>query len=85
MVTKMPGQPVKHKQLNPPFPPAAAATEKSRGCPMRSAQLNQRLQNGEPGKLLVAWLNSRPEVQAILAAPNLSAWRKGGYVDWEDE
>jgi len=43
---------------------------------------------------LVAWLNGLPEVQAVLAAqfhgqpivePNLSAWRKGGYHDWEEE
>ena len=40
----------------------------------------------------MAWLNSVPEVQAILAAQfggaqireqNLSEWRKGGYRDWE--
>jgi hypothetical protein len=57
-------------------------------------QLNQRLQNGEPGKQLVQWLNGLPEVQAVLAAQfhgqpiqkeNLSAWRKGGYQDWEEE
>jgi len=57
-------------------------------------QLNQRLQNGEQGKLLVQWLNGLPEVQAILSAqfngqpisePNLTAWRQGGYRDWEEE
>ena len=54
-------------------------------------QLNQRLRNGEPGALLVAWLNSLPEVQAVLAAEfggipvseqNLSQWRQGGYAAW---
>jgi len=40
----------------------------------------------------VAWLNSLPEVQAVLARDfegkaireqNLSEWRKGGYRDWQ--
>jgi hypothetical protein len=57
-------------------------------------QLNQRLQNGEQGKLLVQWLNGLPEAQAVLASQfggqpileqNLSAWKKGGYRDWEEE
>src|SRR5450432_1923852 len=54
-------------------------------------QLNRRLQNGEQGKKLVAWLNGQPEVQAIMTAEwegkplrqqNLSEWKKGGYRDW---
>ena len=54
-------------------------------------QLNRRLENGEKGGPLVAWLNSLPEVQAVLAAEfegkpireqNLSEWRKGGYKNW---
>jgi hypothetical protein len=54
-------------------------------------RLNQRLQDGEKARSLVAWLNSSPEVQAILAADfgakpirpqNLSEWRHGGYRDW---
>jgi hypothetical protein len=54
-------------------------------------QLNQRLLNAEPGKGLVEWLNSLPEVGKVLAAEfdghpmreqNLSEWRKGGYRDW---
>jgi hypothetical protein len=54
-------------------------------------QLNQRLLNGEPGKELVEWLNSLPEVGKVLAAEfdgqpmreqNLSEWKKGGYRDW---
>jgi len=57
-------------------------------------QLNQRLLDGEPGKTLIAWLNSLPEVQAILATQfngyaireqNLSEWRKGGYLAWLQE
>jgi hypothetical protein len=54
-------------------------------------QLNCRLQNGEQGKKLVGWLNSLPEVQAIVAMEfggkpireqNLSEWKQGGYPDW---
>src|ERR1700679_1065490 len=54
-------------------------------------QLNQRLNDGQSGRRLVAWLNSLPEVQRILVAefdgspintPNLSHWKAGGYEDW---
>ena|ERR1039458_8944758 len=54
-------------------------------------QLNRRLENGEKGGPLVAWLNALPVVQAVLAAvfdgqpireQNLSEWRKGGYKKW---
>jgi len=54
-------------------------------------QLNVRLHNGELGTQLVEWLNSLPEVQAILAAQfdgrpineqNLTEWKQGGYEDW---
>jgi len=57
-------------------------------------ELNQRLQNGEPGKPLLQWLNGLPEVQAVLAAQfdghpivkmNLSRWKQGGYLSWEAE
>ena len=53
--------------------------------------MNRRLDEGEPGKKLVAWLNSLPEVQAIVTAEfggkpireqNLSEWKQGGYRDW---
>ena len=55
-------------------------------------QLNRRLQDGEPGKRLLDWLNALPRIQEILAAQfggrsitkqNLSEWRRGGYLDWE--
>ncbi len=55
-------------------------------------ELNRRLDEGEPGKKLVAWLNGLPEVQAIVAAEfggksireqNLSEWKQGGYRDWQ--
>ena len=54
-------------------------------------RLNARLQNGEPGVKLVAWLNSLPDVQEVLEAwfndrpiteQNLSEWKQGGYQDW---
>jgi hypothetical protein len=55
-------------------------------------ELNQRLQNGEPGDRLLAWLNPRPEVQTILkeqfagvpiSKQNLHEWRAGGFAEWE--
>jgi len=55
-------------------------------------ELNRRLQDGEPGKQLLDWLNALPKIKAILAAQfggrpinkqNLSEWRWGGYLDWE--
>jgi hypothetical protein len=57
-------------------------------------QLNRRLDDGEPGVELVTWLNSLPEVQAVLKAefggrpinePNLTDWKNGGYRDWLDQ
>ena len=55
-------------------------------------QLNRRLDDNEPGKQLVAWLNSQAEVQAIITTEfggkpireqNLSEWKQGGYRDWQ--
>lgn len=55
-------------------------------------QINRRLQNGEEGKQIAEWLNTLPEVQALMAAefdgqpvnePNLSHWKLGGYRDWQ--
>ena len=55
-------------------------------------QLNRRLEQGERGGALAAWLNGLPEVQAVLAAEfagqpireqNLSEWRKRGYKKWQ--
>lgn len=55
-------------------------------------QLNRRMQDGEPGKELLDWLNALPKVQQVLAAQfggraiskqNLSEWKQGGYRDWE--
>ncbi|MDR3457939.1 MAG: hypothetical protein P4N60_10870 [Verrucomicrobiae bacterium] len=57
-------------------------------------QLNQRLDAGEPGKRLVAWLNELPAVRALLAAEfggipineqNLTNWKQGGFREWRVE
>jgi hypothetical protein len=57
-------------------------------------QLGQALHHGVPAVRLVAWLNSLPEVQAILARDfggqpinnqNLSKWKVRGYPDWLQE
>jgi hypothetical protein len=54
-------------------------------------ELNRRLQDGEPGVRLVAWLNGLPETQKILQVDfggrpineqNLSEWKAGGYREW---
>src|SRR5690349_20082492 len=54
-------------------------------------ELNHRLQDGEPGVRLVAWLNSLPDTQRVLAIDfhgrpiseqNLCEWKAGGYRDW---
>ena len=55
-------------------------------------ELNTRLQDGEVGSSLLEWLNGLPEVQQVLTAHfkgelindvNLSAWRTGGFAEWE--
>jgi hypothetical protein len=57
-------------------------------------QLGRAIHNGVPGVRLVAWLNSLPEVQAILSRDfggrpikeqNLSKWKARGYPDWLQE
>jgi len=54
-------------------------------------ELNRRLDNGEAGVNLVAWLNELPETRQVLAekfggrpitAQNMSEWTHGGYLDW---
>jgi hypothetical protein len=54
-------------------------------------ELNERLLNGEEPGGIVAWLNSLPAVQRVLARSfaaqpitevNLSRWRQGGYAGW---
>lgn len=55
------------------------------------AELNRRLHNNEPGGPLLHWLNTRPEVRAVLkeqfdgvavSKQNLSEWRDGGFAEW---
>ena len=55
------------------------------------SQLNSRLQEGGEGKQITQWLNSLPEVKAVLAErfdrrpiseQNLSDWRQGGFEEW---
>ncbi len=56
-------------------------------------QLNVRLDNGERGKPVLNWLNSLPEAQAVLAAPefagqpitkqNLYDWMQAGFRNWK--
>lgn len=55
-------------------------------------QLNRRLEDDETGKDLVAWLNSLPQVQAIIQSEfegrpireqNLSEWKKRGFRHWQ--
>ncbi|MGD1084241.1 MAG: hypothetical protein ABSA47_05735 [Verrucomicrobiota bacterium] len=55
------------------------------------AQLNARLQRGDDGKNILAWLNSLPEVKSVLDAEfagrpvtpqNLSDWRLGRFQEW---
>lgn len=54
-------------------------------------ELNRRLENGEPGRALVEWLNQHPQVRPVLEQQfqgrpineqNLSEWRQGGFQDW---
>ena len=58
--------------------------------PLRE-ELNRRLDQGAQGSPLLQWLNSLPEVRAVLAADfegrpinkqSLSQWRRGGYTEW---
>jgi len=55
-------------------------------------ELNTRLENGEPARTLLQWLNALPEVQSILESTfegrpiseqNLSEWKTGGFLDWQ--
>ena len=55
-------------------------------------QLNRRLEEAEPGHALVQWLNAQAPVQRVLerdfsgrpiTEQNLSEWRQGGFVEWQ--
>jgi hypothetical protein len=54
-------------------------------------QVNRRMEDGEPGAAVAAWLNGLAEVQAIMkaqfhgqpvAAHNVSQWRRHGFQKW---
>jgi hypothetical protein len=54
--------------------------------------LNRRIDDGEPGINLVQWLNAQPDVQHVLERDfnsrpineqNLTDWKQGGYLDWQ--
>ena len=54
-------------------------------------EVNRRLAAGEPGRILLAWLNAQPEVQTLLASEfaglpvnkqNLSQWRLGSFQEY---
>jgi hypothetical protein len=55
-------------------------------------ELNQRLDNGELGPIILPWLNGLSEVQKIIieqfkgvpvSDQNLSTWRETGYARWQ--
>jgi ATP-dependent Lon protease len=57
-------------------------------------QLNKRLRDGQLGTEILPWLNALPEAKAVLDewfqgqavnAQNLSDWRNGGFVEWEEK
>jgi hypothetical protein len=54
-------------------------------------ELGRRIEDGEPGKELVKWLNGLPDVQEILkeqfggrsiTEQNLSEWKQTGHPEW---
>jgi hypothetical protein len=58
------------------------------------ALLNQRLDDGQTGPVILDWLNALPETRSLLAdsfdgvpisLQNLSQWRLGGFVRWQKE
>jgi hypothetical protein len=55
-------------------------------------ELNRRLDDGEHGESLVDWLNGEEDVKRIMerdfkgrpiSEQNLSEWRQGGFVEWQ--
>jgi hypothetical protein len=73
-------------------PTGRARTSKIARLPARiREELNERLLDGEEPGGIVAWLNSLPAVQRVLARSfaaqpitevNLCRWRQGGYAGW---
>jgi flagellar biosynthesis GTPase FlhF len=57
-------------------------------------QINRRLQNGGEGKQITVWLNTLPEVAALMTSEfngqpisemNVSNWKAAGYLAWEEQ
>ena len=57
-------------------------------------QINRRLEDGESGVELVAWLNAQPRAKAVLKAEfggrpvneqNLTEWKQGGFLEWQQQ
>jgi hypothetical protein len=57
----------------------------------RREELGERMEDGHTGKELVEWLNSLPDMQALLKEKfgglpvneqNVSNWRQSGHLDW---
>lgn len=55
-------------------------------------ELNRRMDDGEPGTVILPWINALPEVLKILAKhysgspvsdQNLSVWRETGLCEWQ--
>ncbi|MDB6015758.1 MAG: hypothetical protein JWR19_247, partial [Pedosphaera sp.] len=55
-------------------------------------KLNGRLEEGQSHRSVLLWLNELPEVKEMLAKefdgkpindPNLTAWRQGGFAEWQ--
>jgi hypothetical protein len=80
------------RKLRPKKPKAAPRSKISSLPPAIREELNQRLHDGQRGKQQVLpWVNSLPEVKAILAAEfdglpiteqNLSEWRRVYFPAW---
>ncbi|MEP6670757.1 MAG: hypothetical protein ABJF10_16485 [Chthoniobacter sp.] len=77
-------------QINPEY---STRTGKIARLPQAIRQrLNERLADGEPQQLLVAWLNEMDTIQERLeelfegrpiTEQNLSDWKQGGFLDWQ--
>jgi len=46
------------------------------------AELNQRILDNQPGRVILKWLNELPDLGDDFNDTNLSNWRTGGYLDW---
>lgn len=79
-------------------PPSSSSTSTGKIACLPKAireQLNRRVDDGERGPKVLAWLNALPEVRTVLkdsrfrgqpiTEQNLSNWRLGGFVRWQSE